>query len=194
MSRASRIRRTISIGAAGFVGPADDVEVFLAGFEPVEDGVEQVVLVLELRLQQAEVTAVELDPESFPLQVFQPLRPQVAAPVILDPPADRRFPQVVPGLLAFDPLEPFRLRLAVGVDAESSDGRRTTRTRPAGIAFRVSRGRCASDDFRLTGSETQYRRRHAGITSLYIINRRGAGAQGFLTGPDTRRPRPAPAR
>ena len=42
-------------------GPEDDVEVFLACFEPVEDAVEEKGVLVKLTLEQAEVAAVELD-------------------------------------------------------------------------------------------------------------------------------------
>src|SRR5205823_10679693 len=85
--------------------PADDVEVFLAGFEAVEDAVEEEGVVVELVLEEAEVAAVEFNPEAFALQVFQPACPQVAPPVTLHPAADGRLAQIAPGFLALDPLE-----------------------------------------------------------------------------------------
>src|SRR3954470_16319759 len=65
------------------LGPADDVEVFLAGFEAVEDAVQEEGVVDELALQQPEVAAVEFNPEALALQVFEPACPQVAPPVTL---------------------------------------------------------------------------------------------------------------
>ena len=49
------------------VGPVDDVEVFFTGFQAVEDRVEELAAILKLVLEEAEVTAVEFDPEAFPL-------------------------------------------------------------------------------------------------------------------------------
>ena len=46
----------------------DDVEVFLAGFEAIENAVEEKGVVVELSLEEAEVAAVEFDPEAFALQ------------------------------------------------------------------------------------------------------------------------------
>ena len=102
---------------APVVRPADDVEVFLAGLEAVEDAVEEEGVVVELALEQAEVAAVEFDPEAFALQVFQPAGPQVAPPVALDPAADGGLAQVAAGLLALDPLEAQSFLLAVDVNA-----------------------------------------------------------------------------
>src|SRR6266511_4663662 len=58
------------------VSPVDDVEVFLALFEAVEDAVEEDGLFVKAAQQEAEVAAVEFDPEAFALQVLQPARPQ----------------------------------------------------------------------------------------------------------------------
>src|SRR5690348_494649 len=49
------------------LGPADDVEVFLAGVEAVEEAIEQKAVVVEFFLQKSEVTAVEFNPEAFTL-------------------------------------------------------------------------------------------------------------------------------
>src|ERR1043166_1150319 len=97
--------------------PEDDLQVFLAGFEAVEDAVEEEGFVLEALLEEAEVTAVQLDPEAFALQVFEPAGPEVAGPVLADPLADRGFAEVMAGLLALDPAVLFFLALAVLVDA-----------------------------------------------------------------------------
>ena len=104
-------------GDAPGVGPADDVEIFLAGFEAVEDAVEEEGVVVELALEQAEVAAVQLDPEAFALQVLQPAGPEVAPPVTLHPAADGGLAQIAAGFLALDPLEAQRFLLAVDVDA-----------------------------------------------------------------------------
>src|SRR5262249_4578886 len=113
-----RIERDVPIDR-----PQDDLEVLLAVLEAVEDAVEEQGVVAELTQQHAEVAAVQLDPEAPPLQVLQPPGPQVAPPVVADPPADRLFPQVTAGLLALDPLEPLRLPFTVGVHAEPLDPR-----------------------------------------------------------------------
>src|SRR5262249_9193396 len=104
-------------GDAPVVGPTEDVEVFLAGFEAIEDAIEEEGAVLEFALQQAEVAAVQLDPEAFALQVLQPAGPEVAPPVSLHPAADGTLTQVAAGLLALDPLEAQSFLLAFGVDA-----------------------------------------------------------------------------
>src|SRR5665213_4472048 len=85
--------------------PTDYIEVFLAGFEPVEDAVEEKGVFDKFALEQSEVAAVEFDPKSFALQVFQPARPQIPPPVTLDPAPDGGFAQVEAGLFTLDPLE-----------------------------------------------------------------------------------------
>ena len=92
-------------GHSPVLRPADDVEVFLAGFEAVEDAVEEEGVFVELALEQSEIAAVEFDPEAFALQVFQPAGSQVSPPVTLDPAADGGFAEVKAGFLALDPLE-----------------------------------------------------------------------------------------
>src|SRR5438270_2125905 len=98
-------------------GPEDDLQVFLARFQSVEDAVEQQLLVLEAPREQPEVAAVELDPERLALKMFQPAGSQITAPVLLDPLADRRFTEVLARLLALDPLVAIFFALAVLVDA-----------------------------------------------------------------------------
>ena len=85
--------------------PTDYVEVFLACFESVEDAVEEKCVFDKLTLEKSEVAAVEFDPESFALQMFQPPGSQVSPPVTLDPATDGGFSQVKAGFLALDPLE-----------------------------------------------------------------------------------------
>ena len=99
------------------VGPADDVEVFLAGFEAIEDAIKEEGFVVEAAFEEAEVAAVEFDPEAFALQVLQPPRPQVTPPVTLDPTADGRLAQVTAGLLTLNPFKAQCLLLPFRVDA-----------------------------------------------------------------------------
>ena len=42
--------------------PLDDVEVFLAGFEAIENAIEEEGVVVKASLEKAEVAAVEVDP------------------------------------------------------------------------------------------------------------------------------------
>src|SRR5262249_20015109 len=88
----------------------------------VEDAVEEEGVVLELALEQAEVAAVQLDPEAFTLQVLQPAGPQVAPPVTLHPASDGRLAEVAAGLLALDPLETEGLLLPIDVNARLFHG------------------------------------------------------------------------
>ena len=99
------------------LSPADDVEVFLAGFQTIEDAIEEKGVIVKFLLQEAEIAAVQLDPEAFALQMLQPAGPEIAPPVTLDPAADGRFPQVAARLLALDPLEAKSFLLALGVNA-----------------------------------------------------------------------------
>src|SRR5260221_721535 len=64
--------------------------------------------------------------------MFEPACPQVAPPVLLDPPADGRFPEVAAGLLALDPLEALGPDLAVGVHAQALVRQRVQQARTVG--------------------------------------------------------------
>ena len=98
-------------------GPQEDIEVFLSGFETIEDAVEKEGLILEAALQEAEVAAVELDPEAGALQVLQPAGSQIAPPVVLHPAANGRLSQIAAGLFTFEPLIKLGFFFAFAVDA-----------------------------------------------------------------------------
>jgi hypothetical protein len=101
---------------APVLGPDNDVEVFLAGFQAIENAIKQNGVVVELTLEEAEVAAVEFHPEAFTLKVFHPARPQVTPPVILHPATDGRLAQIAARLLALNPFETLSLLLAIGID------------------------------------------------------------------------------
>jgi len=73
---------------------------------------------LEVLLQEAEVVAIELDPECFALQVLQPARTKIAVPVVLDPVANGSLAKIVAHLLALNPFEAVDFSLAFGPDTE----------------------------------------------------------------------------
>src|SRR5262249_45711255 len=98
------------------MSPDDDMQVFLAGFETIEDTVEEEGVVDELSLEEAKIAAVEFDPKAFALKVFQPAGPQVSPPVLFDPPADGCFAQVTARLLALNPLVSLGLLLAIYIN------------------------------------------------------------------------------
>src|SRR5262249_16458128 len=98
-------------------GPEDDIEVFLSGFEAIENSIEEKCLVLEASLEEAEVTAVQLDPEARSLQVFHPPGPQVAPPVHLHPAANGGFSQVASCFLALNPFIDLGFFFAFSVNA-----------------------------------------------------------------------------
>ena len=103
-------------------GPEDDIEIFLSGFEAIENAIEEKGVVVEASLEEAEVTAVQLDPEAFALEVLEPAGPQVAPPVTLHPATDGGFTEVAACLLAFDPFESKRFLFPVDVDARFFHG------------------------------------------------------------------------
>jgi hypothetical protein len=98
-------------------GPVDDVEIFFAGLEAIQNGIEEMLLVLEFALEESEVAAVEFDPEAFALQVFDPPGPEIDGPVLRNPVLDGMFAEVVSYLFTLDPLEPLGFFDAVRVDA-----------------------------------------------------------------------------
>src|ERR1700677_2408021 len=85
--------------------PDDDVEIFLTGFETIENSIEKKRLILKASLQKAEVAAVEFEPEFFALQMFQPAGPQITPPVLLHPFANGFFAEIVAYFFAFNPFE-----------------------------------------------------------------------------------------
>src|SRR5207237_1128014 len=94
-------------------GPADDVEVLPPGRQAVEYPVQQECVVGEPPGQQAEVAAVQLDPELVAPEVLQPAGTQEATPVQPRPAAEGRLAQVEAGPLALDPLVAEGLPLAL---------------------------------------------------------------------------------
>jgi hypothetical protein len=98
-------------------GPLDDIEVFLTGFEAIENSIQEEGVIVELSFEEAEIASVQLNPKASALKVFEPTRSEVAAPMLFHPKPDRAFAEVVPGLFAFDPFEAQGLLLALGVDA-----------------------------------------------------------------------------
>lgn len=102
--------------------PEDNVEVFLPGGQAVEDAVEKKGVVLETTLEQAEVAAIQFDPELGALQMLQPACSQIAPPVFLDPLANRVFPQVVTDFLALNPFVALGFFFAFGVNATHFHG------------------------------------------------------------------------
>ncbi len=69
-------------------------------------------------MQEAEILAVELDPEGSPLEMLKPALAKEAVPVLSDPAADRPVAQVATGLLTHDPLELAGLFLPFGKEAQ----------------------------------------------------------------------------
>jgi hypothetical protein len=103
-------------------GPEDHVEVFLTGFESIEDSVQQELTILKAMLKEPKITPVQLDPESLALQVLKPAGPQVTIPVLLYPSTDRYFAQIVADFFALNPFENIHLAAAVRVDATDFHG------------------------------------------------------------------------
>jgi hypothetical protein len=97
--------------------PTDDVEIFLTGFQSIENAIEKKSVVDELLLEKPEIATIELNPKAFALQMFQPARTQIAPPMTLDPATYRRFAEIAPGFLAFDPLVTQGFLLALNVNA-----------------------------------------------------------------------------
>jgi hypothetical protein len=107
---------------APFQRPTDNVEVFLTGFEPIENAVQQQRVIVKTAFEEAEISAVQFDPEAFALQMFQPAGAQIAPPVTLDPASNGRLAKIAAGLLTFDPFETQRFLLAVDKNASSVHG------------------------------------------------------------------------
>src|SRR5438270_67311 len=96
-------------------GPAENIEVFLARLEPVENAVEEKGVIDEAFLQQTKITAIQLDPKLLALEMFEPASPEVAPPVFLHPEANGGLPQVTTRLLTLDPFVAKGLLFALDV-------------------------------------------------------------------------------
>src|SRR5262249_26637595 len=84
-------------------GPVDDVKVFLARLDTIEDSIEQQRVIVKLPQEEAEIAAVQLDPEPLALQVLQPTGAQIAPPMTLHPSPDGGFTKVAARFLALNP-------------------------------------------------------------------------------------------
>jgi hypothetical protein len=96
--------------------PADDIEVFLSGFDAIENAVEKEGVIVEGTLQEAKVATVEFDPETPALKMLQPAGSQIAPPVFLHPATNGGFTQVAPGFLTLDPFIALDLLLTFNVN------------------------------------------------------------------------------
>ncbi len=107
----------VAHGLVALLRPADDVEVFFVGDKVRHNFVKEAALVGEFAKDQAEVIAIELDPEARALKMFDPACPQKTPPVFLDPEPDTGFAKVAAGFFAFQPLEEVRFLTPGGVEA-----------------------------------------------------------------------------
>jgi hypothetical protein len=90
--------------AFGF-GPTNNVKVFLAGLQAVEDRHEELLLILELAEEESEITTIEFRPKAFSLQMLKPFGTQITGPVIAHPFLNRRLAEIISDLLTLDPFE-----------------------------------------------------------------------------------------
>ena len=121
MSRASRICNTGSCRCSR-LRRADDVEVFLAGFESIKDAIKEEGIVVKFRWQQSEVPAIQLNPEAFALQMLQPASTEITPPVALHPAANGGLTEIASRFLTFYPLIAKGFLLALGIDARFFHG------------------------------------------------------------------------
>src|SRR5947209_8202201 len=71
--------------------PLDDVQVFLAGFETIQDAIQKKWIIMKAVLDDPEAAPVQLNPEAPSLQVLEPACSQVPVPVLLHPTSNRHF-------------------------------------------------------------------------------------------------------
>ena len=79
------------------------MQIFLAGFQAIENAIEEKCVVAEFAEEQPKIATVEFDPVFFTLQMFQPPRPQITRPMFPNPAADGVFTLIAPRLFTFDP-------------------------------------------------------------------------------------------
>jgi hypothetical protein len=99
--------------------PKDYVQVFLARLEAIDDAVQKELTVLKATLKKPEIIAVQLDPETLALQMFQPAGPQVTVPVLLHPAPNGYLPQAVADLFTLDPFKNVHFLAAIQINAIS---------------------------------------------------------------------------
>ncbi|WP_435006289.1 hypothetical protein P12x_003892 [Tundrisphaera lichenicola] len=77
---------------------------------------------MEGSLEQPEIVVIKFDPEGSTFQMFEPLLPEKAVPVLADPASDRPFSEISPRFLTLNPLVPLGLYGSSVVDAQSNAG------------------------------------------------------------------------
>src|SRR5579883_677425 len=65
--------------------PVENVQIFFAGGELIQNQIEQFPLCLELLLEKTEVATVQFDPETLALKMLNPPRSQITPPVFFHP-------------------------------------------------------------------------------------------------------------
>src|SRR5438132_11663961 len=78
----------IGDGKVAIDRPKNDVQVFLAGFQAVQNVIQKKRLALKSQLQETEVATVQFDPVSLALQMLEPAGTEVTRPVLPHPLAE----------------------------------------------------------------------------------------------------------
>jgi hypothetical protein len=102
-------------------GPEKNMQIFFARGELVQNGIQKRFAVMKLTLEKPEISSVQFDPETFPLQMFHPASTQIALPMFGHPFSYAGLAKVVSRFLAFDPLVAISLFQAIAEDAFGDD-------------------------------------------------------------------------
>ena len=105
------------------MGPEKDVEVFLIGFQAVDDAVEQKSLVLKCIFEYPVIAFVEFRPVFVAKEMFKKFRAKIAGPVFANPTANGVLLAYIEArFLAFDPLKNGHLLVAISIKATNFHG------------------------------------------------------------------------
>jgi hypothetical protein len=74
-----------------FNRPLDDIEILFSDFQAIEDAIEETGVFVEFAFQESKVAAVEFEPVTSSLQMFNPAGSQITAPMMSHPTPNRLF-------------------------------------------------------------------------------------------------------
>ncbi len=98
--------------------PIDDFQVLTSRIDAVEDSVDQQISCHNQRVQLAEIIVSEFAPAADAFKMFQSFVAEELRPIDAVPFTDGPLAEIVPLLLAFDPLMPFGFLERLFVDAQ----------------------------------------------------------------------------
>jgi hypothetical protein len=71
--------------------PLDDIEILFSDFQAIENAIEKTGVFVKFAFQESKVAAVEFEPVTCSLQMFNPAGSQISAPMMSHPTPNRLF-------------------------------------------------------------------------------------------------------